>query len=91
VFVYVVKTDNTVSVVPVKLGPVQGETTAIESGVTPGDVVVVDGADKLREGSKVELITREARDASAQTTPRSQKGDGDGARGDGERRGKKGG
>ena len=90
-FVYVVKADNTVNVVPVKLGPVQGETAAVDSGIAPGDVVVVDGADKLREGSRVELIAREARDASARTTPRGQKSGGEGARNEGERRGRKGG
>jgi multidrug efflux system membrane fusion protein len=58
-FVYVVKDDRTVTVAPVKLGPVQGETTAIASGLTPGDSVVVDGADKLREGARVEVITRD--------------------------------
>ena len=62
-FVYVVKDDKSVSVTPVKLGPVQGETTAIASGLAPGDLVVVDGADKLREGAKVELITRDAQAA----------------------------
>ncbi len=59
-FVYIVKDDKSVTVSPVKLGPVQGEVTAISTGVAPGDLVVVDGADKLREGAKVELITREA-------------------------------
>jgi len=63
-FVYVVKDDQTVTVVPVKLGPVQGETTAIASGLTPGQSVVVDGADKLREGSKVELISRDGQGAA---------------------------
>ena len=57
--------DQTVTVAPVKLGPVQGETTAIISGVVPGDVVVTDGTDKLREGAKVELVTRDAQPASA--------------------------
>ena len=64
-FVYVVKEDKSVTVATVKLGPVQGETTAIASGVNPGDVVVVDGTDKLREGSKVELVTRDAQAAPA--------------------------
>ena len=64
-FVYVVKGDKSVTVTPVKLGPVQGETTAIASGVAPGDVVVVDGTDKLREGATVELITRDAQAAPA--------------------------
>jgi membrane fusion protein, multidrug efflux system len=89
-FVYVVKDDQTVSVQPVKLGPVQGEITAIDSGVTPGMTVVVDGADKLREGAKVELITPEARNvAPAARPPRSQRGDK--ADGDRSKRGNKGG
>jgi membrane fusion protein, multidrug efflux system len=58
-FVYVVKGDGTVTVAPVKLGPTQGETTVVASGLRPGLQVVVDGADKLREGAAVTLITRE--------------------------------
>ena len=82
-FVYVVNDDKTVSVKAVKLGPVQGEITSIESGVAPGAMVVVDGADKLREGAKVELITPEAR-AVPSGTPRRGAGNGksDGAAGD---------
>jgi multidrug efflux system membrane fusion protein len=69
-FVYVVKDDQTVTVAPVKLGPVQGEVTAIASGLAPGDLVVVDGTDKLKEGAKVELITREAQSAPPAGSPR---------------------
>jgi len=58
-FVYAVKDDQTVTVAPVKLGPVQGDVTVVTSGIRPGVMVVVDGADKLREGAKVELVTRE--------------------------------
>jgi len=72
-FVYVVKEDQTVSVVPVKLGPVQGEVTAIENGLAPGAVVVSDGADKLREGSKVELITRDAKGTPQGASPDATK------------------
>ncbi|MGZ5178397.1 MAG: MdtA/MuxA family multidrug efflux RND transporter periplasmic adaptor subunit, partial [Burkholderiales bacterium] len=50
-FVYVVNADNTVAVRPVKLGPTQGEIVAVEAGVTPGELVVTDGADRLREGA----------------------------------------
>ncbi|HEV7802008.1 MAG TPA: MdtA/MuxA family multidrug efflux RND transporter periplasmic adaptor subunit [Burkholderiales bacterium] len=60
-FVYVVKADNTVSVRPVKLGPAQGEIVAVESGVTPGEQVVIDGADRLREGARVEIADRSPR------------------------------
>lgn len=83
-FVYVVNADNTATVRPVKLGPVQGETVAASAGVNPGETVVVDGTDKLREGAKVELITADAA-ASADKPPRptgdaASKGAGDGQR-----------
>ena len=55
-FVYAVTADNTVAVRPVSLGPVDGDDVAIESGLVPGDLVVVNGADKLREGVKVQAI-----------------------------------
>lgn len=54
-FVYVVNADSTVSVRPVKLGVSQGERQAILSGLQPGDTVVTDGVDHLREGAKVAL------------------------------------
>ena len=39
----------------VKLGPSEADETAIDEGLAPGDHVVVEGAERLREGSKVEL------------------------------------
>jgi multidrug efflux system membrane fusion protein len=69
-FVYLVKSDQTVAVTPVKVATVQGETTAVESGVKQGDLVVVDGTDKLRDGAKVELIKPEDRNAPT-TAPRT--------------------
>jgi multidrug efflux system membrane fusion protein len=64
-FAYVVKEDGTVSVRPLKLGPAEGEQVAVLEGLEPGERVVIDGTDKLREGAKVELVTREpARPAS---------------------------
>ena len=59
-FVYLVKPDNTVTVRAVKLGPVQGDDVSIQAGLAPGEQVVVDGADKLREGAKIELIVKDA-------------------------------
>jgi multidrug efflux system membrane fusion protein len=54
-FVYIVNSDSTVTVRPVKLGVAQGEKQAIVSGVAPGDTVVTDGVDRLRDGAKVVL------------------------------------
>ena len=52
-FVYVVKSDETVDLREVTAGPTEGDQTAIDSGLQPGDVVVTDGIDKLQRGSKV--------------------------------------
>ena len=52
-YVYVVKPDDTVSVRTVKTGPTDGLNTVVVSGLSPGERVVVDGADRLREGAKV--------------------------------------
>jgi len=54
-FVYAVRPDDTVHVQPVKLGPVDGDKVEIESGLSEGDRVVTDGADRLREGAKVTI------------------------------------
>jgi multidrug efflux system membrane fusion protein len=62
-FVYVVKDDSTVTVRPVKVGPADGPVTAIESGLEPGERVVVDGVDRLREGAKIETAQRPSNDA----------------------------
>jgi multidrug efflux system membrane fusion protein len=64
-FVYVVREDSTVTVRPVKLGPVQGQIVAVESGLTPGERVVTDGADRLREGARVEIADRTPRPEKA--------------------------
>jgi membrane fusion protein, multidrug efflux system len=52
-YVYLLGDDQTVTVKPVKLGPSNGDQVAIESGLSPGDRIVIDGADKLRNGGKV--------------------------------------
>jgi len=54
-FVYVVKPDRTATVRPVAVGETQGGEVFIKSGLSPGELVVVDGADRLREGTRVEL------------------------------------
>jgi multidrug efflux system membrane fusion protein len=49
------KADATVKVTPIKIGPVQGESTSVTSGIAVGTTVVVDGADKLKDGAKISL------------------------------------
>lgn len=56
-FVYVVQADDTVKVQPITAGIADGSQLAVDAGLTPGQVVVVDGLDRLREGSKVQVST----------------------------------
>jgi multidrug efflux system membrane fusion protein len=57
-FVYVAKDDQTVVVRPVKLGSVYGEQVVIEEGLKADELVIIDGADKLRDGAQIKLIKR---------------------------------
>ncbi len=54
-FVYLVQPDSTVSVRNIQVGTTEGDDSEITSGLAPGDVVVMTGADKLQEGSKVNV------------------------------------
>jgi membrane fusion protein, multidrug efflux system len=54
-YVYLVKPDSTVTVKRVVAGTTEGEQTEIASGLSPGDIVVMTGVDKLQEGSKVRV------------------------------------
>lgn len=54
-FVYVVQPDQSVKVQSVRTGVADGNMVAVESGLTVGQTIVVDGLDKLRDGSKVQV------------------------------------
>ena len=56
-FVYVVKPDSSVALKQVSFGPADGELVSVEKGLLPGEVVVVNGADRLREGAKVTIAS----------------------------------
>jgi len=54
-YVYVVADNSTARMRAVKTGPSSGDVIAVSSGLQPGDTVVVDGADQLRDGARVIL------------------------------------
>ncbi|MFG1425624.1 MdtA/MuxA family multidrug efflux RND transporter periplasmic adaptor subunit [Roseixanthobacter glucoisosaccharinicivorans] len=70
-YVYLVHPDNTVSVRKITLGASDSSRIVVTEGLAPGDKVVVDGADKLREGAKISEP-----DAAAGGKPASVAGDG---------------
>ena len=58
-YVYVIGDDDTSSMRPVVLGAADGERVAVREGLKPGERVVLEGLDRLREGSKVDVVTEE--------------------------------
>jgi multidrug efflux system membrane fusion protein len=55
-FVYLVNSaESKVSVRPVSLGVIDGERVAVTKGLAPGDLVVTEGGDRLRDGAPVLL------------------------------------
>lgn len=56
-FVYVIGDDDTVSVRKVTTGVTEGDRVQVLSGLKPGERVVTDGTDRLRDGSKVSVPT----------------------------------
>jgi multidrug efflux system membrane fusion protein len=69
-FVYLVNADSSVSVRKVAIGVIDGDRVEVRSGLAPGDRIVVDGADKLRDGAKVNVRTEANNDkAPVPTSP----------------------
>jgi multidrug efflux system membrane fusion protein len=79
-FVYRVKDDETVELRHVELGPTEGDQTVVTTGLSPGDVVVTDGVDKLQHGAKVSTKKtdgkRETADASGNAAGTREAADG---------------
>ena len=64
-----INANNTVSVRPVKLGPTDGGYAAVLSGLQPGDRVVTDGTDRLRDGAAVTVPAPGQRPAAVRVAP----------------------
>jgi membrane fusion protein, multidrug efflux system len=54
-FVYVLRPDRTVGIRQVTVGVTDGDDVSIERGLTVGEQVVVEGAERLRDGAAIEL------------------------------------
>jgi membrane fusion protein, multidrug efflux system len=56
-YVYVVSNGNTANIRPVTISQTTGNSIGLSAGLQPGDVVVIDGQDKLQDSSKVVTST----------------------------------
>ncbi|HEY6155331.1 MAG TPA: efflux RND transporter periplasmic adaptor subunit [Candidatus Udaeobacter sp.] len=68
-YAYLIKSDKTVEMRPIKVGQTEGNLALVDEGLEPGEQVVVDGQYKLQPGAHVELTTpqpsKQARPAQA--------------------------
>jgi len=68
-YVYVVKPDKVVQMRRVQLGPTEGATVAVRTGVSDSEALVVDGTEKVQDGARVEPTVRKASPADAPSAP----------------------
>jgi multidrug efflux system membrane fusion protein len=55
-FVYALDGDKKVKIRTIKTGPSDDKSTVISEGLAAGDRVVLEGTDRLRDGSDVEVV-----------------------------------
>jgi multidrug efflux system membrane fusion protein len=64
-YAYVVGADGKASVRVLKLGQTDGDYVQVLSGLEPGDVAVVDGADRLRDGAETRVVASDGGERKA--------------------------
>jgi len=52
-YVYAAGNDNTAKIRTVTIAQTTGNSVGLSAGLNPGDVVVIDGQDKLQDGTKI--------------------------------------
>lgn len=77
-FVYVVAADQTVKMTPVHVAMTQGDSAVLEKGLAGGEQVVIEGANQLRNGGKVDTGSAKPglADAPTDAHARGHKGSG---------------
>ena len=68
-YVFLVHPDDTVTVRVIRTGAIDGDREQIIRGLAAGDRVVVDGADRLREGARVSIRAEGGAQAAPQRSP----------------------
>jgi len=80
-YVYVINPDNTVAMKQIVTGAVDGKLTQVNSGLTAGQRVVVDGTDRLRDGLHITVAAANNQGAPAGGTRTRGAGQGQGQQG----------
>jgi len=72
-YVYVINKDKTVELRPVTTGVSEGDNTVITKGLAAGERVVSDGLDRLKDGSKVEIVVPLSSQPASDTSAKHKK------------------
>jgi multidrug efflux system membrane fusion protein len=80
-YVYLAKSDGTVAVQKVVAGAADATNTAVTSGLSVGDEVVIDGTDRLRDGAHIVVRNNDTPPAAQPNPPPSQQNRRGGRRG----------
>ena len=75
-YCYVLNDDSTVSLRTITTGAMHGDRTFIKDGLKPGEKVVTQGVDRLRDGAKVDVIDPNAKPPPAPAGDEGSKGQG---------------
>jgi membrane fusion protein, multidrug efflux system len=71
-YVYAIADGNTAKIRSVTIAQTTGNNIGLSSGLQPGELVVIDGQDKLQDGSKVNPTTATGASNAAPTRPATQ-------------------
>ncbi|NKQ10471.1 MdtA/MuxA family multidrug efflux RND transporter periplasmic adaptor subunit [Pseudomonas sp. SST3] len=69
-YAYVVGEDSKVELRVLEVGPSNGEKTVITNGLSVGERIVMEGTDRLRDGSEVEVVDRQKLAEEAAENPK---------------------
>lgn len=69
-YAYVVGDDSKVELRVLEVGPSNGEMTVVAQGLSAGERIVMEGTDRLRDGSEVEVVDRQTLAEEAAENPK---------------------
>ncbi|MCH2339559.1 MdtA/MuxA family multidrug efflux RND transporter periplasmic adaptor subunit [Pseudomonas sp. NPDC047963] len=70
-YAYVVGEDSKVELRVLEVGPSNGDRTVVVNGLNPGERIVMEGTDRLRDGSEVEVVDRQKLADEAAANPKA--------------------
>ena len=74
-FVYVVNAEKTVQIRRITIGAIDGDKVAILANLAPNEMVVLEGIDKLHEGSQVDIAKKDGQSVAESSDKKANSAD----------------